>query len=62
MSITHLPSGEGKSFWIANNEFVTIKITGSDTGGNFALLDVIGLPGSGPPPHITTAWTRSIAS
>ena len=52
MSITHLPSGEGKSFWIANNEFATIKTTGTDTGGNFALIDVVGLPGSGPPPHI----------
>ena len=52
MSINHLQSGEGKSFWIANNEFATIKMTGTDTGGNFALIDVVGLPGSGPPPHI----------
>jgi quercetin dioxygenase-like cupin family protein len=52
VSITHLPSGEGKSFWVANNEFATIKMSGRDTGREFALVEVVGLPGSGPPPHI----------
>jgi quercetin dioxygenase-like cupin family protein len=52
MSTTHVPPGEGKTIWIANNEFVTFKATGKDTGGVFALVEVVGLPGSGPPPHI----------
>ena len=52
MSTTHVPPGKGKSVWIANNEFVTFKATGKDTGGTLALVEVVGLPGSGPPPHI----------
>lgn len=52
MGVTHISSGGGKSVWIANNELVTLKEMGRDTGGEFALLDVVGLPGSGPPPHI----------
>ena len=52
MSITHVPPGGGESVWIADNELVTFKKMGKDTGGAFALVEVIGLPGSGPPPHI----------
>ena len=52
MSVTHIPPGGGKSVWIVNNEFVTFKTLGKDTGGAFALVEVAGLPGSGPPPHI----------
>ncbi len=52
MSITHIPPGEGKSVWIGDRELVTLKETGKDTGGRFALAEVVGLPGSGPPPHI----------
>ncbi len=50
-SVAHVPPGEGKSVWIANNEFVTFKATGENTGGLFALVEVVGLPGSGPPAH-----------
>ena len=52
MSITHVPPGEGKSVWIGDRELVTLKERGKDTGGRFALVEVVGLPGSGPPPHI----------
>lgn len=52
MGVTHVPPDGGKSVWIANNELVTFKETGRDTGGEFALVEVVGLPGSGPPPHI----------
>ena len=52
MSTAYVPPGEGKSVWIANNEFVTFKVTGKNTGGTFALVEVVGFPGSGPPPHI----------
>jgi quercetin dioxygenase-like cupin family protein len=52
VSTTHVSPGDGKSVWIANNEFVTFKSTGKDTEGTLALVEVVGLPGSGPPPHI----------
>ena len=52
MSITHIPPGEGKSVWIGDRELVTLKERGKGTGGRFALAEVVGLPGSGPPPHI----------
>ena len=55
---THiLPSG-GKSVWIANNELVTFKVMAKDGGGEFALVEVVGLPGSGPPPHIHHSVTE----
>jgi hypothetical protein len=38
--------------WIRDRELVTFKERGKDTGGQFALVEVVGLPGSGPPPHI----------
>jgi quercetin dioxygenase-like cupin family protein len=52
VSMTHLPPGEGKSLWVSNNEFVTIKTTAKDTAGEFALVEVVALPGAEPPPHI----------
>ena len=52
VSITHVAPGEGESVWIAGSELVTFKATGKDTGGAFALVELVGLPGSGPPPHI----------
>jgi quercetin dioxygenase-like cupin family protein len=52
VSITHTLPGEGKSFWVSNNEFVTIKTTARDTGGEFALVELVALPGAEPPPHI----------
>lgn len=62
MGVTHVPPGGGKSVWIANNELVTFKEMGRDTGGEFALVEVVGLPGSGPFRTSTTVWTRSTAS
>jgi mannose-6-phosphate isomerase-like protein (cupin superfamily) len=50
--ITYVAPGRGKSVWIGDRELVTFKQTGTDTGGPFALVEVVGLPGSGPPPHI----------
>jgi quercetin dioxygenase-like cupin family protein len=52
VSVTHLPPGEGRSFWVSNNEFATIKTTGKDTGGEFALVELVALPEAEPPPHI----------
>jgi mannose-6-phosphate isomerase-like protein (cupin superfamily) len=50
--VTYVAPGRGKSVWIGDRELVTFKQTGTDTGGTFALVEVVGLPGSGPPPHI----------
>ena len=52
MSVAHVPPGEGESVWIGDRELVTFKNRGKDTGGQFALVEVVGLPGSGPPQHI----------
>ena len=52
MSTTHVAAGEGRSVWIGDRELVTFKAEGKDTGGAFALLELVGLPGSGPPPHV----------
>jgi quercetin dioxygenase-like cupin family protein len=52
MSTTYVAAGEGKSVWIGNRELVTFKTESEETGGAFALLELVGLPGSGPPPHI----------
>jgi quercetin dioxygenase-like cupin family protein len=52
VSVTFVPPSEGKTVWIGDRELVTFKETGKDTGGQFALVEVIGLPDSGPPPHI----------
>jgi quercetin dioxygenase-like cupin family protein len=52
VSFTHIPPDEGKSVWIGDRELVTLKERGKDTDGQFALAEVVGLPGSGPPPHI----------
>jgi len=50
--ITYVARGRGKSVWIGDRELVTFKQIGPDTSGLFALVEVVGLPGSGPPPHI----------
>jgi len=52
VSTTHVPPGEGRSVWIGDRELVTFEATGNDNGGAFALVEIAGLPGSGPPPHI----------
>jgi hypothetical protein len=50
--ITYVAPIRGKSVWIGNRELVTFQQTGAQTGGLFALVEVMGLSGSGPPPHI----------
>jgi quercetin dioxygenase-like cupin family protein len=52
VSVTRIPPGGGESVWIGDRELVTFKKRGKDTGGQFALVEVVGLPKSGPPPHI----------
>ena len=46
------PLPAGPAYWIGNTEFVTLKLTGKETGGAFALVELVALPGAEPPPHI----------
>lgn len=44
-------AGAGAAYWVGADH-VTIKASGEDTEGAYALVDVIVPPGAGPPPHI----------
>jgi quercetin dioxygenase-like cupin family protein len=46
-----LTAGEGRSIWVVGDLY-TIKASGKDTGGKFALIEAEVLPGGGPPPHV----------
>jgi quercetin dioxygenase-like cupin family protein len=46
-----LAAGEGRSIWVVGDRY-TIKCSGNDTGGAFALIEAVVPPGHGPPPHI----------
>jgi quercetin dioxygenase-like cupin family protein len=47
----HIPPGEGKKLWIAD-ELMTFVISGKDTGGKYALTDSTVPPQGEVPPHI----------
>jgi quercetin dioxygenase-like cupin family protein len=47
-----LREGEGPAYWVGSTEFVRLKLTGKETGGAFALVELIAMPGAEPPPHI----------
>jgi quercetin dioxygenase-like cupin family protein len=47
----HVPPGEGKKLWIAD-ELMTFVISGEDTGGKYALTDSTVPPQGEVPPHI----------
>lgn len=46
-----LKAGEGRTIWVVGDRY-TIKTSGEETGGAFALVEALVLPGGGPPPHI----------
>ena len=46
-------AGEGRSIWVIGDRY-TIKCSGNDTSGAYALLEAVVPPGAGPPPHIST--------
>ncbi len=46
-----LAAGEGRSTWVVGDRY-TIKASGEETGGTFALIEALVTPGNGPPPHI----------
>lgn len=43
--------GEGRSVWVVGDRY-TIKVSGDDSAGAFAMIEAWIPPGSGPPPHI----------
>ncbi len=46
-----LHRNEGTSIWMLGH-LMTFKATGNETGGAFALVEQVGEPGTGAPPHI----------
>ena len=46
-----LHAEEGKAIWMLNH-LMTFKATSGQTGGAFALVEQIGEPGTGAPPHV----------
>ena len=42
---------EGRAVWVVGDHY-TVKASGEDTGGGFALIEVLVPSQSGPPPHI----------
>jgi quercetin dioxygenase-like cupin family protein len=47
----HVPPGQGKSYWVVG-DFITIKVSGKDTQGAFAVVETTTAPQVGPPPHV----------
>jgi hypothetical protein len=55
------PPGDGPAYWVGNTEFVTVKATGRDTGGAFALVELAAMPGPSPPrPPVCEASQRRL--
>ena len=50
-AIKIVPAGAGSAYWVGADH-VTIKAGGDETGGAYALVEVVVPPGAGPPPHI----------
>ncbi len=46
-----LRSGDGPAAWVVGDLY-TVKASGKDTGGAYALIEVMVPPQSGPPPHL----------
>ena len=51
MDTKQVQTGQGYSLWVVGDLY-TIKASGEDTGGAFALIEARVPPGGGPPPHI----------
>lgn len=49
--VLEVPPGAGEAYWVVGDR-VTIKATGKDTDGAYALFELLVLPEGGPPPHI----------
>lgn len=49
--VIYVPSGAGDSFLVVG-DLNTVKLSGNDTGGAYALWINAVAPGNGPPPHV----------
>ena len=47
----HVGPGGGPAVWLVGDTY-TLKVSGAQTGGAFALLEARVPPGGGPPPHV----------
>jgi quercetin dioxygenase-like cupin family protein len=56
--VTHTPSGRGPHQLMLGTVTVSRLFGAEETGGEFSLVELRGLPGSGPGPHID-AWRES---
>jgi quercetin dioxygenase-like cupin family protein len=55
---THIPAGRGPHHLMLGTVSVSRVLAGDDTGGQIALVELRGLPGSGPGPHVDP-WRES---
>ena len=46
-----LPPSDGEKIWIAGDT-LWLKATSAETDGAYTVIEIISLPGSGPPPHV----------
>ena len=53
-----IQSGEGRRLAVAGGIY-TIKVTGKDTGGAYAMVEMLIPPQSGPPPHVHSREVES---
>jgi mannose-6-phosphate isomerase-like protein (cupin superfamily) len=49
--LTHRASGEGRTYWLIEDR-ITVKITGEQTLGAYAMIEGVVPPGGGTPPHV----------
>jgi len=56
--IPYLSPGAGKAFWVLG-EMLTVKVSGEETGGAWAAMEVTAQVRNGPPPHLHTREDES---
>lgn len=54
-----LSPGDGEKIWITGDT-LWFKATSAETGGTYTVIEVISLPGNGPPPHLHENEDESI--
>ena len=54
-----LPPSDGEKIWIVGDT-MWLKATSAGTGGAYTVIEVISLPGNGPPPHLHENEDESI--
>ena len=57
-NVTHAPAGRGPHHLMLGTVTVSRLLGAGDTGGRLSLVEMQGLPGSGPGPHLDP-WTES---